>query len=1172
MVGDGRRERRRPDCRKLRERRMTNPDRIPDAVRQRQCEASNPEVSAWVAANAGSGKTYVLAQRVINLLLKGVEPENILCITFTKAAAANMSKQVFDRLAEWTTLDSAALDNAIRRHSNMAPEPRLRALARRLFARALETPGGLKVQTIHAFCTQLLHQFPFEANVAARFTVLDEAEHSQLLERLTLSVLLDGAAAPDGPLGHALASAMTAAADRTFRDVVRDAIGRHDAMTRWVESAGDVAAATADLSKRLGVDSADDADKIEAEYFSGVVIAPPEWPALAKILAQGGKNDCEQAERFSSLAALSGAERVDTYLDIFCTSGARSPRKSIVTKAISDAALIERLQAEQQRVGAILGRYRAVVCRDRSAALLTVTYEVLQRYRNEKERRGLLDYDDLIEKTLALLTNVDAAWVHYKLDLGIDHVLVDEAQDTSTKQWAIVRHLTAEFTAGAGARSTKRTIFAVGDEKQSIYSFQHAAPKEFNEMMRHFRNAHEKSGQKFIVSKFEHSFRSGEAVLGAVDEVFKRKDIALSVTSDETGFPPHIALPGAPPSVVEIWEPEKPDARKEIEGWDAPFDTVSETSPRVKLARRIARTVRQMVDGRAVRCGDVLILVRQRGELFEAIIRALKNEKVQVAGADRLVLTEHIAVMDLMVLADALLLPEDDLALATVLRSPLFGFEDKDLFEIAWDRGRASLRESLTDKASEHQKFAEAAACLDELAQAARRQTPFAFYALLLGAGQARRRFLERLGPEANDALDEFLNLALEYERRETPSLQGFLAWLRDARAEVKRDMEIARDEVRVMTVHGAKGLEAPIVILADTMTPPGGPRPPRLLQLADGAMIWAGRKDDDPPAVAAARTNALTEAEHEYRRLLYVAMTRAADRLIICGADGIRGRPKGCWYDLVRDALGPSAVEEEDNGEKVLRYRKSAAEPSVARATTVAASGKAPQRELPPWLREHAPAEIPRPAPLSPSSAFDEEIGRTAKTASSAADRKKALEKGRLVHRLMQSLPDIPPERRKDAAERYLAKAAVNCGPEMQQEIARKVIDILDDKNFAEIFAPGSRPEVPIVGRIPRAGSDPVLVSGQVDRLAIAGDAVLIADYKTDRRVPSGLEEVEAYVAQLGLYRAVLSCLYPGKTVRAALVFTEEPRLIEVPANAMDKVLGKVLTNGGGHSPVKVS
>ena len=1156
---------------------MRTPDHIPPQVRDLQRAVADPDVSAWVAANAGSGKTHVLAQRVINLLLKGVEPEKILCITFTKAAAANMAKRVFDTLAQWTTLDDAALDGAIRARSSLAPDAERRARARRLFARALETPGGLKVHTIHAFCTQLLHRFPFEANITARFTVLDETEQTQTLEQLTLHVLLDGARQPDSALGRALAVAIMAAADQTFRDVVRGAIGRRDVISRWVISAGDVAAAVAALSRALGVDPSETRDGIDDAFFAGSSIKPAEWAALAAALAQGGKTDAEQARRFGLLASLPRSDRVETYLDIFCT-GERAPRKSIVTKSIKDLSLVERLSAEQQRVCALLERKRAVICRDRSAALLTVTYEVLTRYQDEKQRRGLADYDDLIDKTLALLTNVDAAWVHYKLDLGIDHLLIDEAQDTSHKQWQIVRQLVAEFTAGAGARTVPRTIFAVGDEKQSIYSFQNAAPKEFAEMRRHFERAHRNGGLDFVFREFKHSFRSGGNVLGAVDEVFKNELIAASVSSDSDGFPPHIALPDAAPSLVEIWEPTEPDERREVEGWDAPFDQVSETSPRVRLARRIARTVRGLIDARepvgiarrAVRYGDVLILVRQRGELFEAIIRALKHENVEVAGADRLVLTEHIAVMDLMALADALLLPQDDLALATVLRSPLFGFADEDLFDIAWDRGALSLRAALKRKGGERPKFAEAAARLDEMAQAARRETPFAFYAHILGARGARARLLARLGTEANDALDEFLNFAFDYERRETPSLQGFVAWLRAARAEIKRDMEIARDEVRVMTVHGAKGLEAPIVILADTMTPPAGPKPPRLLTLAGDAIIWAGRKADDAAPVAVARQMALAEAADEYRRLLYVAMTRAADRLIVCGAAGKTKRPDGCWYDLVRGPLDPFLVEETDAEEKVLRYRKTP--PGVEKPTArVAAADKLEQRELPSWLREPAPVEeAPRAAPLSPSAAFDDEISRVARPAASTADRQKALQRGRIAHRLLQALPDIRLERRSAAAERYLAGAADGFAPAEQTAIARQVLAVLADERFAEVFAPGSRPEVPIVGRMARAGAAPIAVSGQVDRLIVTEDAVLIADYKTDSVVPRDLEEVQPYVRQLALYRAMLAHIFPKKIIRAALIFTQGPALIEVPAAAMDAELSKVLTDGC-HAPVKV-
>ena len=1148
---------------------MRSPSIIPADVLRLQGEVSDPGVSAWVAANAGSGKTHVLAQRVINLLLAGVAPEKILCLTFTKAAAANMAKRVFDTLGRWTTLDDDALDAAIGAPPGRMPGAR-RAQARRLFARALDTPGGLKVQTIHAFCTQLLHQFPFEANVAARFTVLDETAQMQLLEELTLAALLEGASAPDSLLGRALGTAMTAGADQTFRDVVREAINRRDAIISWRMRAGSVEEAIAGLSRALGIAPEETLESVEALFFAGSLIPPLEWPAIAAMLSEGNKTDCEQARRFATLTTVSGANRIELYLEIFCTDEG-NPRKSIVTKAIKDARLVELLGTEQKRVCDILDRRNAVICRDRSAALLIVADAVLTRYAAQQERRGLLDYDDLIDKALALLDNVDAAWVHYKLDLGIDHLLIDEAQDTSDKQWDIVRRLVAEFTTGKGARDLRRTIFAVGDEKQSIFSFQDAAPKQFAAMHRHFKKAHADAGLEFVFREFKHSFRSGENVLAAVDEVFKAQGLAASVTADTGGFPPHIALPDAPPSLVEIWEPEKPDERNEIEGWDAPFDTVSETSPRVKLALRIARSVRGLVDSgtavgierRAARYGDVLVLVRQRGPLFEAIIRALKNENVEVAGADRLVLTEHIAVMDLMALADALLLPQDDLALASVLRSPLFGFSDDDLFAIAWDRGRTSLHAALTRKSAEREIFAQAAARLSELAQAARQESPFGFYAFVLGARDGRRRFLARLGAEANDALDEFLNLALDYERRQTPSLQGFVAWLREARAEVKRDMEIARDEVRVMTVHGAKGLEAPIVILADTMTQPSGPRPPRLLELSDGAVIWAGRKDDDVAPVAAARQAALAEAEDEYRRLLYVAMTRAADRLIICGADGERARPKGCWYDLVVEPLRPFLVEEQECGEKVWRYRKQAADVAEKLPLPAAPAAPAEPCAIPAWLRQPAAPNAPASVPISPSAAFEADAGATfARAAMSAAARRKALARGRIVHRLMQSLPDIPPANRKDAIERYLKNTAADFLAAEQAEIATQLLTILNDLIFAELFAPGSRAEVPIVGRLARAGAPAINVSGQVDRLAVTRDSVLIADYKTDREAAASLAEVpKPYVGQLALYRAVLGRIYPEKTIRAALIFTEGPNVIEVPGAAMEAAMAEIVS-----------
>src|SRR6266571_1424048 len=472
-----------------RERMMRTAERIgrviPGDLRRLQIEASDPAASAWVAANAGSGKTHVLALRVIRLLLDGVDPAKILCITFTKAAAANMANRVFDELRRWTALDDIELDAAIKQISNIQPDAARRTLARRLFAMALETPGGLKVQTIHAFCTRLLHHFPLEANVAARFTVLEEAAQAQLLGEISLTVLLDAALSPEGALGRALATAIAAASDQTFKDVVGEAIRKRDAVRAWIDHRGSIEAAIASLCAALGVSADDTIERIESEMTEGPLFPASQWAAAAEVLARGAKSDQEQARRLTAALAATGSERAGIYRQFFLT-GKLEPRQQLITRAIEagNPRLAERLCGERKRMLALVERRNAVACRERTAALVTIADAVISRYQAAKDRRGYLDYDDLIDKTLALLGEERSAWVHYKLDQGIDHVLIDEAQDTSPKQWEIIRRLTSEFFAGAGARVVKRTIFAVGDEKQSIFSFQGAAPREFEVMHR----------------------------------------------------------------------------------------------------------------------------------------------------------------------------------------------------------------------------------------------------------------------------------------------------------------------------------------------------------------------------------------------------------------------------------------------------------------------------------------------------------------------------------------------------------------------------------------------------------------------------------------------------------------------------------------------------------------
>ena len=1155
---------------------MVAPRPIPQAVRATQARASDPASSAFVSANAGSGKTHVLVQRVIRLLLSGVPPEKILCITFTKAAAANMAERVFSTLGHWITLDDDALDAAIREAGIADPDVKLKMRARELFACALETPGGLKVQTIHALCTRLLQQFPFEANVPARFAVLDDRDQNEMMERANLKVLLDASRDPDSAAGRALNIAMAGAADVTFKDVVREACLSRDHFMAWTDQAGSAAAAAEQMCAALGVDPADRIEEVEREMVDGPYLPRSRWREVAAILNTGSKADQTQAARFRQALGLTDAAQVDEYLGVFLTED-RTPRSSVVTKKFGDnnPAMARLFDQENGRIGPLIERRRAVMIRDRTQALLHIATAAAANYRREKQERGRLDYDDLIDKTLEMLDRVTSGWVHYKLDRGVDHVLIDEAQDTSPRQWDIVAHIISEFTSGAGARDgVTRTIFAVGDEKQSIFSFQGAAPREFDSRRRGLEKRFRDAGLKFDPVSFTYSFRSGPAILQSVDFVFRDETIYRSIHSAETGYPIHNSLADAGPGLIDLWDLQQPDDKQDIEGWRAPFDGVSATSPEVRLAKRIQSEIKSLVESgtmtghagsrRPLRYGDMLVLVRRRGNAFDAVIQALKHAGIPVAGADRLKLTEHIAIVDLMNLADALLLPRDDLALAVALKSPLFGLTDDDLFKLAWQR-KGSLRKALSEHATADGRLAAALRRLEACEARASTETPFAFYAWLLGGDGGRKRILRRLGHEANDALDEFLELALGYERKAPAALQGFVAWLRAADLEVKRDMEISRDEVRVMTVHGAKGLEASVVFLVDTTTSPADTHRPKLIHLPHGdaqIVVWAGRKAEDPAGVAAARAAMLGETEDEYRRLLYVAMTRAADRLIVggCMPGNMNTVRKFSWYDLIVKGLANSGLHLEDIETPDGIVKRYSRPEDVAASTGVAvAPTQAALAELPPWLLTPAPREVDSDSPLRPSDPADD--GHRVRTGESIQLRARALQRGTLVHRLLQSLPDVATDRRRDVAMKYLARNADGWTDADREALAEGVLTLIEDIRFAPVFAPGSRAEVSIVGRLDRPGRPPALVSGQIDRLVVTPGEVLIVDYKTNHAPPSRAADAPSgYIRQLALYRAVLGKIYPQRPVRAALLWTETPELMEISTPALDAQLATII------------
>jgi ATP-dependent helicase/nuclease subunit A len=1138
-------------------------------TREKQRAASDPRLSAWVSAHAGSGKTHVLSQRVVRLLLDGASPSRILCLTYTKAAAANMAARISSILAGWALLDDERLEAEIVATGAGKPSRADLAFARRLFARTVETPGGLKIQTIHAFCERLLHLFPFEANVAAGFRVLDDIERAELLERARRQTLAH-AVADAGELRSALEYVARETSGGGFDELLNELLGHRGALGN-LALRGDYAAA---LRRQLGLAEGETPQAIEREMIEGG-IHYRDWPALAQTLWQGGANDGKLADRLAFAAELAPDPAcLDSYLRVFFREDGEprgAGKQKLVSKALQEKqpTLLARLENERDRLTALTAKRKSAAAYERSLALATIGDAILSAYEKMKSNRGLFDFDDLIERTRTLLRRSNPSWVLYKLDQQIDHILVDEAQDTSAAQWDILASLADEFCSGEGAGRRRRTFFAVGDEKQSIFSFQGAAPDKFDAMRRSFDRRFRAADKAFETVRLTRSFRSVPEVLNAVDAVFAVEGNRRGLHADPQEPPPaHEAWKSNVPGLVEIWEPECSIGAEAPADWRLPLDYVDAADPAVVLARKIARKIKTLMSPhggecvedkgvmRPIRPGDVMILVRKRDKFFEAAIRALKTEGIPVAGADRLDLTGHIAVMDLVALGHAALLRDDDLTLAVVLKSPLVGLSDDDLIALAPKR-EGSLFEALArSPAPGHRN---AAAAIEQWSKAARALAPFDFYSAVLGAGGGREKLVARLGLEANDAIDEFLRLAAAFEREQAPTLTGFLASVESLDVSIKRDMEAAGDAVRVMTVHAAKGLEAKIVFLPDTCGAPTGRHDPKIFALGEEdetAFVWSTNMGADPPAVTRAREALREAARDEHRRLLYVALTRAEERLYIAGFHGPAGRAADCWYDAIRDALEPSCKQMPDpldDSKHILRRGSCSAAQARTEGDRTAAAV-----EIPAYACTRARRELAPTPPLRPSSALagaDSASAQNEFAAPTRRDRERLLF-GRLTHALLQHLPDTPPERRLEAARRFVDLRGGMLHESVRERLVTATLGVVEHESLAPLFSPRSVAEVAIVARLSSAQGD-ICVSGRIDRLAETPEEIIIADFKaTEPRNPLPA----THLRQLALYRAAVAQLYPGRPIRCVVIWTQTVATVEPHAEDLDAALRDIL------------
>jgi ATP-dependent helicase/nuclease subunit A len=1129
-----------------------------------QRKGSDPGYSAWVSASAGSGKTKVLGDRVLRLLLGDVPPAKILCLTFTKAAAAEMSNRVAERLAAWAAASDDVLRGERRALTGGADIAALMPVARRLFARVLDTPGGMKILTIHAFCQSLLRRFPLEAEVAPHFSLIEERDATALMSEARDEMLNAARAAADSPLRQALDSVVARMLEGRLNDLMKEFFMRR---ARFERLGRDMKAIRAALRSLLGVGPDETRETVLAEAVTDVACNPTTLRRAAEALTRGTDKDQTRAATLLAWLNADAVERAaafDDYCSLFFKQDGTVLQRLATKGALAAWPDIQAcLAAEADRLARIRERLRAIEVAVGTEALVHVSADVLERYTRRKAVAAQLDYEDLILKSVDLLRRPGIApWVLYKLDGGIDHVLIDEAQDTNPEQWRVIEALTEEFFAGQGASESPRSIFAVGDRKQSIFSFQGAAPEEFLRYERHY----EEHAERFRSVPLRTSFRSTQAVLEIVDTVFggaARAGVALA-EEDITHTVSRIGEYGE----IVVWPIARPIATDGPAPWSPPIVRELAAAPEARLAESIAGEIAHLLKTgsthqngapRRVRPDDVMILVRNRTRFMDLMVRALKRRMIPVVGVDRMTLLDQIAVMDLIAFCRFLLLPEDDLNLAALLKSPLVGLTEEELFAICVARGWKSVWIRMQELAVSVPAAMRARDLLSQFLNRAGFATPYDQLSELLEAAGGRRRLYARLGDECGEAIDEFLNLALAHEQRHAPNLQDMLAWMEDSELQVKRDLDEGAGRVRIMTVHGAKGLEAPIVFLADQRRRPQPMSGLFWIEIGDALLpIWSPNKGADDPVAAGARDAALRRQLEEENRLLYVALTRAEERLYVSGWRGIQQINSASWHDHVREAAvktrravtetRPDWLGGADEGWEGELIRVSAGDPVSAPDAPAATRAAI---ALPAWLDAPIPDLPDPPRPLTPSRPSEAE---PATLSPLGEDQGWRYQRGRVIHHLLEMLPQLPGEARLRAAETYVARRSSAVPPAERGALARDVAALLETPDFAAIFGPLSRAEVPVVATRRGADGRTLVVSGQIDRLVVLEDEVWVVDFKSNRPPPMQVLHVsQQYVRQLAAYRAALASLYETRVIRCFLLWTEGPRLMEIPQDMLN-------------------
>lgn len=1149
----------------------------PESPNAIQCRAADPAHSVWVGASAGTGKTKVLTDRVLRLLLPrddgkpGTEAHRILCLTFTKAAAGEMRNRIGKRLAQWAATDEKSLRGDIGNLLGREPIDAEIAAARRLFASVVDAPGGLKIMTIHSFCQSVLGRFPLEADLPPHFEPLEDGAAKAMLARARGEVMARAHAEPETDIGTAFRKLAATAGEDILSGLIEDIVRERRQTQNIMEKHGGAKGFKSALARTLGVEDGTDAQGILGKACADGAFDAETLRRTAKILAEHGspKKDGGAAQAILSWLALNHGGRIaafPAYRAAFIKSDGEAradvPGKKVLA-AFPETGRV--FSVEAQRILDMEDRMKAAECADLTAALFLFGETVLARYEQIKYMHAGLDFDDLILRTMDLLKKDNmAGWVMYKLDGGIDHVLVDEAQDTNPEQWDTIAALCDDFFSGTGARDeAARTVFAVGDEKQSIYGFQRAAPEMFRKMRTYFSGRAEAAKAVLTQEAMITSFRSVPAVLRFVDTAFApdamRGGIDDLPLRHESARKDHAGR-------IEVWPLFETPDKDDSDPWAPPVAVRESRSGGARLAEHIGQTIKDWLDmdngellparGRVIRPGDIMILVRSRSALVGQLIRALKTRNIPVGGLDRIALGRELAVQDLLAAAQFALLPSDDLTLACLLKSPFVGWDDARLEKIA-----ARREFTLWDELAQNESYRNIVLWLRQLISLTKTAHPYEFFDYVLhgrcpGAADGRsglHTLTERLGPEALDPVEELLNATMSFERDNMPSLQDFLIWMGRGESDIKREQEEAGGYVRVMTVHGAKGLQAPVVILPDTVrSSSSGNRDSRLYWPTKTQLpvpLWAPRKDAECRMFAEKRQAVGQMQDEEYRRLFYVALTRAEDRLYIGGCAGRGTANPESWYNYARAATEginemqsvPFASKFFPDAPPLLRFEENQKaapkdQPATQKYETM------PQAPLPDgaWLYTNAPEESALRI-LSPSRAAAN-TGEPAAASPGGSDAYR-FRRGVVTHKLLQHLPDMPSGKRRGAAELFVAAHAADLPADTRKSIVNEVMAVIENPAFAPLFGPGSMAEVPLTGR-----TDDTVVSGQIDRLLVTDSEIWIVDYKSNRPPPKHAKDVSpAYKAQMKCYSDIVSKIYKNRKIRTFLLWTDGMRMMEI-------------------------